>query len=33
MRERTMSSVDWEMSTLKMARIPEIQSWTVLTDA
>lgn len=32
-RERTISSVDWEIRTLKMARIPDIHSWTVLTDA
>lgn len=32
-RDRTMSSVDWEMSTLSTARIPDTHSWTVATDA
>lgn len=32
-RDRTMSSVDCEIRTLRIAKIPEIHSWTVLTDA
>ncbi len=32
-RDRTMSSVDWETSTLSTARIPDTHSWTVATDA
>lgn len=33
MRDRTMSSVDWEISTRRMARMPDTHSWTVLTTA
>ena len=33
MRDRTMSSVDWEISTRRMARMPDTHSWTVLTAA
>ena len=32
-RDRTISSVDWETSTLSTARIPDTHSWTVATDA
>ena len=32
MRDRTMSSVDWEISTRRMARMPDTHSWTALTD-
>lgn len=31
-RDKTMSSVDWEISTLSTARIPETHSCTMATD-
>lgn len=32
MRHRMMSSVDWEINTRKMARIPDTHNCTVPTD-